>query len=80
MVMTKFEMSVIFDLDSEEEAVEAIDRLGTAFTEHLPSWAASVKSIWTEQDEATGAPENVRTFKPVTITAQHWDETEKPAS
>jgi len=22
-----------------------------------------VKSVWTEQDEATGVPENVRTFK-----------------
>ena len=73
-------MSVIFDSDSEEEAVEAIDNLGEAFTQHLTGWAASVKSVWTEQDEAKGTPENVRTFKPVTITAQHWDETEKPAS
>ena len=78
--MTTFEMTVIFDSDSEETAVDAIDNLGAAFTEHLPSWAASVKSIWTEQDEATGESENVKTYKPVTITAQHWDETEKPAS
>jgi len=55
--MTTFEMSVIFDLDSEEEAVEAIDRLGAAFTEHLPAWAASVKSADTS--------EAVPTFKPV---------------
>lgn len=51
--MATFEMSVIFDSDSEEEAVEAIDRLGEAFTDHLPGWAASVKSIGDE----------VRTFK-----------------
>lgn len=48
---------MIFDLDSEEEAVEAIDRLGAAFTEHLPAWAASVKSADTS--------EAVPTFKPV---------------
>jgi len=70
--MTKFEMSVIFDLDSEEEAVEAIDHLGAAFTEHLPSWAASVKSIWTAQDEAAGVPKNVRTFKPVGQRKRDW--------
>jgi len=80
MVMTTFELSVIFDSDSEESAVEAVDNLGAAFTEHLMGWAASVKSVWTERDEAGGVPENVRTFKPVDITAQHWDETEKPAS
>jgi hypothetical protein len=61
--MTTFEMSVIFDSDSEESAVEAIDNLGAAFSEHLIGWAASVKSVWTEQDKATGVPENVRTFK-----------------
>jgi hypothetical protein len=73
--MTTFEMSVIFDADSEETAVEAVDSLGTAFTEHLTGWAASVKSIRTEQDEAADLPENVRTFKPpVTITTEHWDE------
>ena len=63
MIMTTFEMSVIFDSDSEESAVEAIDNLGVALSEYLTGWAASVKSIWTEQDEATGVPENVRTFK-----------------
>ena len=78
--MATFELSVIFDSDSEESAAEAIDDLGVAFTEHLTGWAASVKSIWTAQDEAVGIPQNVRTFKPVTITAQHWDETEKPTS
>jgi hypothetical protein len=46
--MTTFEMSVIFNSDSEEEAVEAIDHLGEAFTTHLPGWAASVKSIESE--------------------------------
>ena len=29
--MTTFEMSVIFDSDSEESAVEAIDNLGAAY-------------------------------------------------
>ena len=73
--MTTFEMSVIFDADSEETAVEAVDSLGAAFTEHLTGWAASVKSIRTAQDET------VPTFKPpVTITTQHWDEKENPAS
>ena len=68
--MTTFEMSVIFDADSEETAVEAVDSLGAAFTEHLTGWAASVKSIRTAQDEAA-----VQTFKPpVTITTAHWDE------
>ena len=70
--MTTFEMNVIFDSDSEESAVEAVDALGMAFTEHLTGWAASVKS--------TDDNDNVKTFKPVTITAQHWDEKEKPAS
>ena len=78
--MTTFEMSVIFDSDSEESAVEAIDNLGVAFSEHLTGRAASVKSVWTEQDEAAGVPENVQTFKPVTITARHWDEMENPPS
>ena len=73
--MATFEMSVIFDSDSEESAVEACDNLGSAFAEHLTGWAASVKSIWTAQDEASGLPQNVKTFKPPTITAQHWDET-----
>lgn len=68
--MTTFEMSVIFDADSEETAVEAVDSLGLAFAEHLTGWAASVKSIRTAQDEAA-----VQTFKPpVTITTAHWDE------
>jgi hypothetical protein len=67
--MTTFELSVIFDSDSEEAAVEAIDNLGAAFTEHLPGWTASVESVWTAQDEATGVPENVRTFKSIEIPA-----------
>ena len=67
--MTTFEMTVLFDSDSEEAAVEAVDSLGTAFTEHLTGWAANVKSVKTQQDEA------VPTFKPpVTITSAHWDE------
>jgi|TARA_Y100000310_G_scaffold129623_1_gene128760 hypothetical protein len=52
--MTTFEMSVIFDSDSEESAVEAIDNLGAAFSEHLTGWAASIKST---------TPGNVQTFK-----------------
>lgn len=73
--MTTFEMSVLFNADSEETAVEAVDSLGAAFTEHLTGWAASIKSIRTEQDEAAGLPESVQTFKPpVTITTEHWDE------
>lgn len=55
--MTTFEMSVIFDADSEETAVEAVDSLGAAFTEHLTGWAASIKST---------TPESVRIFKPPT--------------
>ena len=58
--MTTFEMTVIFDSDSEETAVEAVDSLGDAFTEHLTGWAASIKSIRTAQDET------VPTFKPPT--------------
>ena len=62
-------MTVVFDSESEEAAVEAVDSLGDAFAEHLTGWAASVKSIRTAQDET------VPTFKPpVTITAEHWDE------
>ena len=73
--MTTFEMSVIFNADSEETAVGAVDNLGAAFSEPLTGWAASVKSIRTAQDEAAGLPENVRTFTPpVTITTEHWDE------
>ena len=57
--MTTFEMTVLFDSDSEEAAVEAVDSLGGAFSEHLTGWAASVKSV--QADE-------VQTFK--TISSQ----------
>ncbi len=52
--MTTFEMTVLFDSDSEEAAVGAVDSLGDAFSEHLTGWAASVKST---------TPGNVQTFK-----------------
>lgn len=71
--MTTFEMTVIFDSDSEEAAVGAVDSLGDAFTEHLTGWAASIKSIWTKQDEATGEPANVRTYN-LTAFGEHLAE------
>lgn len=89
--MTTFEMTVLFDSESEEAAVEAVDSLGDAFAEYLTGWAASVKSVQTQHDEM---PE-VQTFKTVSakidnkeippptklidIPFKHWDEQEETA-
>ena len=74
--MTTFEMSVIFDADSEETAVEAVDSLGTAFTEHLTGWAANIRPLDLNRSRRGYAePDALRA-----IDVKHWDESNEKDS
>ena len=70
MGMAQYEMSIIFDSDTEEGAVEAVDALGAAFNEHLTGWAANIQPLdlnWSRRGIAE--PDVLRA-----IDVKHWDE------
>ena len=73
MGMAQYEMSIIFDSDSEESAVEAVDALGAAFNEHLTGWAANIQPLdlnWSRRGYSD--PDALRA-----IDVNHWDESPK---
>ena len=73
MGMAQYEMSIIFDSDSEESAVEAVDALGAAFNEHLTGWAANIQPLdlnWSRR--GLSEPDALRA-----IDVNHWDESPK---
>ena len=70
MDMATYEMSIIFDAEDEETAVEAVDALGSAFNEHLTGWAANIHPLdlnWSRRGYAE--PDALRA-----IDVKHWDE------
>ena len=70
MDMAQYEMSIIFDSDSEESAVASVDELGAAFNEHLTGWAANIQPLdlnWSRRGYAE--PDALRA-----IDVKHWDE------
>ena len=73
MGMAQYEMSIIFDSDTEEGAVEAVDALGAAFNEHLTGWAANIHPLdlnWSRR--GLSEPDALRA-----IDVNHWDESPK---
>ena len=73
MDMAQYEMSIIFDSDTEEGAVEAVDALGDAFNEHLTGWAANIRPLdlnWSRR--GLSEPDALRA-----IDVNHWDESPK---
>ena len=73
MGMPQYEMSIIFDSDSEESAVDAVDSLGDAFNEHLTDWAARIHPLdlnWSRRGYSD--PDALRA-----IDVNHWDESPK---
>ena len=68
--MAQYEMSIIFDSDSEESAVASVDALGAAFNKHLTGWAANIQPLdlnWSRRGYAE--PDALRA-----IDVKHWDE------
>lgn len=68
--MATYEMSIVFDSDTEEDAVEAVDALGEAFNKHLTGWTANIQPLdlnWSRRGLAE--PDALRA-----IDVKHWDE------